>query len=109
MSDPNVNASAQSVSDKLDGEVDGQQLIYRMMALLQECNIGSLRNGDGSYPYPEGPNKSSSLLDGFTTLAKIFARTNKGDDPWDAIMKTRDAVEALTAQVAAIAAAVKAA
>ena len=108
MSDPNANASAQSVADKLDGEVNGQALSYRLMALLHECSIGSLRNGDGSYPYPEGPNTSSSLLDGFTTLAKIFARTNKGDDPWDAIMKTRDEVNALSVQVAAIAKAVKA-
>jgi hypothetical protein len=107
MSDPNINASARSVSDKLDGEVNGQQLNYRLMALLHECSIGSLRNGDGTYPYPEGPNTSSSLLDGFTTLAKIVARTNKNDDLWDAVMKTRDQVEALAVQVAAIAAALK--
>lgn len=80
MADPNVNASAESVSDKLDGEVNGSQLSYRLMALLHESNIFSLRNGDGSYPYPEGPNVSSSLLDGFTTLAKILGRTYKASD-----------------------------
>jgi hypothetical protein len=102
LSDPNIHATAQSVSDKLDGEIDGTALPYRLMALLQECSIGSLRNGDGTYPYPEGPNTSSSLLDGFTTLAKIIARTNKGDDIWDAVMKTRDEVAVLSAQVAAL-------
>jgi hypothetical protein len=80
MSDPNVNATAESVSDKLDGEADGAQLAYRLMALLQECSIFSLRNGDGTYPYPEGPNVSSSLLDGFTTIAKIVGRTYKASD-----------------------------
>lgn len=80
MSDPNIYASAASVSDKLDGQEDGSQLSYRLMALLQESTIFSLRNGDGSYPYPENPNVSSSLLDGFTTIAKIVGRTYKASD-----------------------------
>jgi len=87
----NIHASAESVSDKLDGEVDGKQLSYRLMALLHASNIFSLRNGDGTYPYPEGANVSSSLLDGFTTLAKILGRTfvavdGKEYDIWDAVM-----------------------
>lgn len=107
MSDPNLNATAKTVADKLDGLVNGSALDYREMALLWECAIGSLRNGDGTYPFPEGPNKSTSLLDGFTTLAKIIARTNEGDDIWDAVMKTRNAVETMAADVAKISAALK--
>lgn len=80
MVNPNIDASPASVSDKLDGQASGSQLSYRLMALLHESTIFSLRNGDGSYPYPEGPNTSSSLLDGFTTIAKIVGRTYKASD-----------------------------
>lgn len=80
MADANSNASAQSVSDKLDGQSNGAQLAYALAALLSESNIFSLRNGDGSYPYPEGPNVSSSRLDHVTTLAKVLCRTYKASD-----------------------------
>ncbi|PBA43505.1 hypothetical protein CKJ63_03325 [Mycobacterium avium] len=72
--DPNIGATAQSVSDKLDGEIDGQPLDYALAALLQPSQRFSLRPG-GSYPYTEGPNASASRLDQITTLAKILART----------------------------------
>lgn len=86
--DPNVNASAQSVSDKIDGEVDGQQLAYRLVALLEPSKIFSLNS---SYTYPEGPNTSSSALDIITTVAKVLTRTyvasdGKTYDLFDAVM-----------------------
>ncbi|MDY0113714.1 MAG: hypothetical protein RBS21_05495 [Corynebacterium sp.] len=81
--DPNINATAQSVSDKLDGTADGSPLPYRAVALLHPSEIFSLSGtvaGVTAYPYPEGPNTSTSILDGFTTLAKILGRTYVASD-----------------------------
>jgi len=87
MTDPNVNATAQSVSDKLDGtDGNGNQLGNRKVAMLYEADIlGLLKD----YAFTEGSNESASLLDQIVTLAKIFTRKHTfvegGDqlDAWD--------------------------
>lgn len=80
VTDPNANATAASVADKLDGEINGQQLAYALAGLMYPSTIFGLRNGDGIYPYPEGPNASSSRLDQVTTLAKVLCRTYTAKD-----------------------------
>lgn len=77
MPDPNLNASAESVSDKLDGLDNGQPLDYRLVALLEPSAIFSLGS---TYPYSEGPNITSSQLDMTTTLAKVLTRTYIASD-----------------------------
>lgn len=117
MSDPNINATAESVSDKLDGEVGGQPLPYDLIDMLQLAELFSLSGTvEGVTPvkYPEGENVSSSFIDHVNTLTKIFARVHKSIvdgkvyDPWDAIMDSHDSLQALSAQVAALTAAVQA-
>lgn len=77
MASPNADATAQSVSDKMDGLVDGQPLPYAIVAMLAQSKIFSL---DKSYPEPEGANTGSSRLDQITTLAKVLTRTWEGPD-----------------------------
>lgn len=77
MTDPNINATAETVSDKLDGLQDGQQLPYRLVALLEPSAVFSLGT---TYPYTEGPNVTSSQLDMTTTLAKVLTRTFTASD-----------------------------
>ncbi|OIN80856.1 hypothetical protein [Mycobacterium malmoense] len=111
MSDPNVNASAESVADKLDGVIDGQPLPYDevdMLAQAEKFSLSGTVPGVTPVAYPEGENKSSSFIDHVNTLTKEFARTYKDPadgkvyDPWDAIMDTHDIIEALAAQVSAL-------
>jgi hypothetical protein len=89
MTDPNINASAQSVSDKLDGIIDGTPLSYREVEFLVPSQIFGLSS---SYPFPEGQNgPDSSALDQVCTLAKVLTRTWVGPDGktydiWDAVM-----------------------
>jgi hypothetical protein len=83
MTDPNVNATAQSVADSLAGTTDGTPLSFRLTALLEPSEIFSLSGtvaGVTPYPFPEGPNTSPSQLDQTTTLTKILARTFVGSD-----------------------------
>lgn len=75
--DPNANASAASVSDKLDGLVNGQPLDYELVALLEPSEPFGLAT---TYPHPEGPNTTSSMMDKITTLAKVLTRTYKASD-----------------------------
>jgi hypothetical protein len=89
MTDPDINANPESISDKLDGQVDGQPLSYDIVDMLRPSTIFSLR--DGSYPEPEGENTSPSFIDHENTMAKIYTRTfvavdGKTYDGWDAIM-----------------------
>lgn len=78
MPDPNINATADSVSGKLDGvDQNGARLPYRLVALLEPSGAFSLNT---TYPYPEGPNTTSSQLDMTTTLAKVLTRTYKASD-----------------------------
>lgn len=86
---PNVDASAQSVSDKLDGlDSNGNALPYRMAAMLYEANLLGL---DKDYAFPEGANASPSMEDQSTTLAKLLTRKltladGNQYDLWDAVM-----------------------
>jgi hypothetical protein len=77
MTDPNINATPQSVADSLAGTADGSPLSFRLVALLQPSEIFGLGS---SYPFPEGPNTSPSQLDQTTTMAKILTRTFVGSD-----------------------------
>jgi hypothetical protein len=94
MTDPNINATAQSVADQLAG-TDGNSnaLPYRLTALLQPSQVFSLGS---TYPYPEGPNTTPSVFDQVTTLAKVLTRTWVGPDGktydlFDAVMTLLDA------------------
>jgi hypothetical protein len=72
VTDPNVNATAETVSDKLDGtNTDGQILGYRKAAMFYDANMFGLSK---DYAFPEGPNTSPSLLDQETSLAKLLTR-----------------------------------
>jgi hypothetical protein len=78
MTDPNVNATAQSVADQVAGtDGNGNALPFRLVALLQPSEIFGLGS---SYPFPEGPNTSPSQLDQTTTMAKILTRTFTASD-----------------------------
>lgn len=88
MTDPNVNATPQSVADSIAGtDGNGIQLGYRVAAMLYDAHMFGLPK---DYAFPEGPNTSSSLLDQGTTLAKLLTRKQKladGNDYdlWDAV------------------------
>ena len=88
MTSPNVNASAQSVSDKLDGlDSTGNQEPFDIVAMLYTANLLGLSK---DYAFPEAANTSSSALDHVNTLAKILTRTHKHADgntydAWDAL------------------------
>jgi hypothetical protein len=92
--DPNINATPQSVADSLAGTVDGSPLSFRQVAMLAASEIFSLSGdveGVTPYPFPEGPNTSTSAFDNITTLSKILTRTWVGPDGktydlFDAIM-----------------------
>lgn len=93
MSNPNIDATAQSVSDKLDGQQDGQDLSYALVHMLEPSALFGLSS---SYPDPEGRNHSASRLDQVTTLAKVLTRTyvasdGKTYDIWDATMTLLEA------------------
>ena len=104
MSDPNVNASPKSVSDKLDGLKDGQPLTYDLIDQLQVAERFSL---SGTVPdvtpvkYPEGENVSPSFIDHVNTLGKVFLRLYKAKDgntydAWDMLTLVTDYVLAQT-------------
>lgn len=78
MADPNANASAQTIADKLDGTINGQPLPYDLVDMLRASKLFSLRNGE--YPYPEGRNTSASFIDHTNTLTKILSRTYIASD-----------------------------
>ncbi len=88
MTDPNVNATAQTVSDKLDGtNNDGQLLGYRRAAMFYDANMFGLSK---DYDFPEGPNTSPSMLDQGTSLAKLLTRKQtladgNNYDLWDCV------------------------
>ena len=89
MADPNANATAQTVADKLDGTVNGQPLPYDVVDMLRPSKQFSLRTGE--YPYPEGRNTSASFIDHTNTLTKILSRTYIASDgheydAWDMLV-----------------------
>ena len=72
MTSPNVNASPQSVSDKLDGlDANGNELPFRKVAMFYEAHMFGLAS---DYAFPEGPNETASELNHVATLAKLFTR-----------------------------------
>ncbi|RAV17525.1 hypothetical protein DQP57_00430 [Mycobacterium colombiense] len=78
MTDPNVNATAESVSDKIDGiDGDGNQLSYRKVAMFYDSHLFG-RAVD--YAFPEGANVSSSMCDHAASEAKLWTRTRKMSD-----------------------------
>lgn len=90
MSDPNADASAASVADKLDGTENGAPEFWRVVHLLREAEIGDLQSVlDGT---AEGPNTSTSMMDQVATLAKILTRRYKGKDIWDMVAAIHDKV-----------------
>ncbi|OBJ69081.1 hypothetical protein [Mycobacterium sp. 1274756.6] len=88
MADPNIDATAQTVSDKLDGtNNDGQVLGYRRAAMFYDANMFGLSK---DYAFPEGSNTSPSVLDQATSLAKLLTRKQtladgNDYDVWDCI------------------------
>ena len=88
MSSPDSHATAQSVSDALNGsDGNGNALPYRLVAMLYDANLLGLFK---DYAYPESSNTSASQFDHNTTLAKLLTRTHThGDgntyDIWDAV------------------------
>lgn len=73
MTDPNINATPQSVADSLSGDDEsGNQLSYRKVAMLYPAHMFGLNK---DYAFPEGSNEASSILDEITTLAKLETRT----------------------------------
>lgn len=88
MTDPNVNATAETVSDKLDGlDLAGQILGYRKAAMFYNANMFGLSK---DYAFPEGSNTSPSLLDQATSMAKLLTRKQtladgNDYDLWDCV------------------------
>jgi hypothetical protein len=78
MTSPNVNASPQSVSDKLDGlAADGTELPFRKVAMFYDSNLFG-RAVD--YAFPEGANETASELNHVASQAKLWTRTRKMSD-----------------------------
>lgn len=88
MTSPNVNASPQSVSDKLDGiDGNGNQETNRKVAMFYDAHMFGLPT---DYAFTEGANESASLLDHGASLAKLLTRKQKladGNDydAWDCL------------------------
>lgn len=82
MTDPNVNATPESVADSIAGtDGTGKSLSY-----LQVDQLAAY-TGPGNYFPPEAPNQTtSSLLDKVTTEAKVGLRLYKGLDWFDMIV-----------------------
>jgi hypothetical protein len=89
MTSPNVNASPQSVSDKLDGiDGDGNELPFRKVAMFYEAHTFGLAK---DYAFSEGPNETASELNHAATLAKLLTRKHTladGNqyDAWDMLV-----------------------
>ena len=93
MSDPNANATATSVSDKIDGIQSGDPLSYREVKLLATWT------GNGKLDPAEDPNTTYSILDIITTLGKIFTQqTPDGLNGFDLLVDIRNSLTALAAQ-----------
>lgn len=82
MTDPNANATAQSVAGKLDGlDANGNMLPYLVVDQL------AAYAGPGVYFPAESPKiTTASQLDKITTEAKVSLRLYKGLDWFDMIV-----------------------
>lgn len=89
MTSPNVNASPQSVSDKLDGiDGNGNELPFRKVAMFYEAHPFGLAK---DYAFAEAPNETASELNHVATLAKLLTRKKTladGNqyDAWDMLV-----------------------
>lgn len=87
MTDPNADATAESVADSISGtDGSGNALSYDEVAMLYAANILGLSK---DYAFAEGSNTSPSEIDHVTTLAKVLTRTHTHADGntydiWDA-------------------------
>jgi hypothetical protein len=78
MTSPNVNATPQSVSDKLDGlDGSGNQLSFRKVAMFYDSHLFGRAT---DYAFPEGSNESASTCDQTASQAKLWTRTRKMSD-----------------------------
>lgn len=88
MTDPNANASPQSVSDAIAGtDGNGNALPWAQVAMFFD---GHMFGRSKDYAFPEGSNTSASRLDQITSMAKLTTRTqtlaDKNDyDLWDCV------------------------
>lgn len=88
MTDPNVNATPQSVADSISGtDGTGTALGYMITAMLYDGHMFGLGK---DYAFPETSNTSASLLDKATTLAKLLTRKQtladgNDYDLWDCV------------------------
>lgn len=75
MTDPNINASPESVADTVAGtDGNGNALPFEQVAMLYLSNMFGLSK---DYAFPEGSNTSPALTDHASTLAKLLTRTAK--------------------------------
>lgn len=78
MTDPNVNATAESVADSISGtDGAGNELPYDKVAMFYDSNLFGLPK---DYAFPEVSNESASEIDHVTSLAKLWTRTRKISD-----------------------------
>jgi hypothetical protein len=72
MSDPNVNASPQSVADQIAGtDGGGNPLTYEQSAMFFQSNMFGLSK---DYAFPQGAYVTTALTDKATSLAKLLTR-----------------------------------
>lgn len=72
MTDPNANASPESVADQVAGtDGGGSALSYEKAALFYESNMFGLGK---DYAFPQGPYVTTAMPDKLTSLAKLLAR-----------------------------------
>jgi hypothetical protein len=78
VTDPNANATPQSVADSIAGtDGAGNPLPWRQVAMLYASNLFGLSK---DYAFPEGSNTTPSELNHAVTLAKLWTRTRKMAD-----------------------------
>lgn len=78
MTDPNINATPESVADQIGGtDGSGNPLSYDEVAMFYDSNLFGLSK---DYAFPEGANTSPSEIDHDTSVAKLWTRTRKMAD-----------------------------
>lgn len=78
MTDPDANASPESIADSLDGiDGNGNPLSFRQVAMLYDSNLFGLGK---DYAFPEGSNTTPSVLNHGATLAKLWTRKRTMSD-----------------------------
>lgn len=78
MTSPNVNASAESVANEIDGiDGNGNQLPFRKVAMFYDSHLFGRAT---DYAFPEGSNESASMADHVASEAKLWTRTRKMSD-----------------------------